>query len=275
MHTNLRKSRELRMEAFDSLEELKSKNVSRKEIIDEIHAEYGISKGTIYSWYSGSNLPCGRKGEIIYCKELFYVIGALFGDGCIYRWKPTNNYVILVGDLKFTTKYAKMVTKCTGIKTRAYIDRSKNIWFVKSNNYELFSLFKKVKGDLNYLKQLLNQINKSSALFFLEGFFDAEGCVKVITGKERKTPKICLDLTNINFELLEITRSLFMQYLRIEAKYSSQKSHTGKDGYWRQAVFHLRIYKKDFIRRFFENINTTKLKENKIPYLEKWLNNGL
>ena len=31
---------------------------------------------------------------------------------------------------------------------------------------------------------------------------------------------------------------------------------------------------KEFIRRFFENISTTKLKEEKVTYLQNWLNNG-
>ena len=39
----------------------------------------------------------------------------------------------------------------------------------------------------------------------------------------------------------------------------------------RKKVYHLRIYKKEFVKRFFDNINTTKLKEEKIIYLENWL----
>ena len=46
------------------------------------------------------------------------------------------------------------------------------------------------------------------------------------------------------------------------------------DGSLRKKAYHLRIYKKEFIRRFFENINTTKLKEEKISYVDNWLSNG-
>ena len=43
---------------------------------------------------------------------------------------------------------------------------------------------------------------------------------------------------------------------------------------FKKLAYHLRIYKKEFVRKFFENINTTKLKEEKMIYVENWLNNG-
>ena len=36
----------------------------------------------------------------------------------------------------------------------------------------------------------------------------------------------------------------------------------------------LRIYKKEFVRKFLENIDTIKLKKEKIIYVQNWLNNG-
>ncbi len=110
----------------------------------------------------------------------------------------------------------------------------------------------------------------------IEGFFDAKGCIKIIKEKiRRKTPKICLDITNTNFKILELVRQLLKEHLNIEARYSSQAEHMGKDGYMRKRVYHLRIYKKEFVRKFLENIDTTKLKEEKIIYVKNWLNNGL
>lgn len=213
--------------------------------------------------------------ELKFNPALFYVLGALIGDGCVYNWKTTYHYVILIGDERFTSKYANKVVQCTGISTKNYIDRNKNIWFVRSNNLQLYLLFKKVREDLNYLNKLIKQSNEKSVLSFIEGFFDAEGCVKIVKEEERKTPKICLDITNTNFEMLELIRKLLKEYLGIEARYSSQAEHMGKDGFMRQKVYHLRIYKKESIRVLLENINTTKLKEEKVIYVENWLNNGL
>ena len=166
----------------------------------------------------------------------------------------------MVGDKAFTEKYAGMLSKCTGKVVKPHIDRSKNIWFVKANSFQLFTLFKKVRVDTEYLELLLHQSGRQSSLLFIEGFFDAEGCVKIIKEPVRITPKICLDLTNTNKVYLEIIRSLLQEILGIEARYSIQKAFMGKDGFPRQQVYHLRIYKRASIRKFLENIETTKVK---------------
>ena len=71
MEISIRKNHELRMKAFDLLQELKSKNMAREEIVNKIHDEYGIPKAAIFSWYSRICKPHGRKGEITYKPELF------------------------------------------------------------------------------------------------------------------------------------------------------------------------------------------------------------
>lgn len=260
------------MEAFDVFDSLRKNNLPRKKIVDIISKKFSIPVGTLYDWYRNKHIPYGRKGIIKIVPELFYVIGALLGDGCLYKWKPTNNYVILVGDRNFTSKYANFATICTGRKTKAYIIRSKNIWFVKSNNFELYSIFRKSREDLQYIKKLLEQSNIESSLLFIEGFFDAEGCVKIVKEPTRKIPKICLDITNTNFDILEIVKSLMKKYLDIEASYSVQEPHwKGKN---KKTAYHLRIYKKAYVKKFLENISTTKLREEKISYVNNWLNNG-
>ena len=43
---------------------------------------------------------------------------------------------------------------------------------------------------------------------------------------------------------------------------------------WISESYHLRIYKKEYIRNFLKNFNTTKLKPEKVIYVDNWLNNG-
>lgn len=274
MEINIRKNHELRLKAFDLMQELKNKNITKNEVVNRIYAEFAVPKCALYDWYADRCYPHGRKGDISINPELFYVLGALLGDGCTYNWKITQNYVILIGDYNFTTKFAEMIYQCTGTKIKAYIDRSKNIWFVRYNNFKLYSLFKKIRENLAYFEQLINQNGKKSALLFIEGFFDAEGCVKIIKEEVRVTPKICLDITNTNFELIDLVRRVLKDNLGIEARYSIQKPKMGKDGSLRKKAYHLRIYKKEFVRVFFGNINTTKLKDEKIPFVKNWLSNG-
>lgn len=275
MEGNIRTNHELRLRAFDLLKEFKNNGISREDTVKKIYKKFGINNITLGEWYSGVYKPWGRKGELIFRPELFYVLGALLGDGCLYNYRVTNNYIIVSGEENFAKKYAEIVTKCINTKTKAYPNRGQNIWFVRSNNYGLFSLFKKVREDLSYLEELIKQNRRSSALLFLEGFFDAEGCVKIIKEKVRKTPKICPDICGTNFNVLELCRKLFKRYLNIEARFSAQKGFIGKDGYSRKKIYHLRIYKKEYIKKFFENISTIKLKKEKIPYVKNWLNNGL
>lgn len=268
-----RTDHETRMKAFDLLCKLKVKNVPKKNILNRLFVQFDLPKGTLDGWYSNKAVPAGRKGNILLTPELFYVLGALLGDGCLYRWKPNNNFVILVGDENFAKKYAEKVRICTAQQTKAYPNRSQNIWFVKSNNFELYCMFEKCRKNLGYLDELLEERGISVVLSFIEGFFDAEGCVKIIKEKVRKTPKICLDMTNTNFALLELIRKFLEKVLDIEAKYSSQEAYIGKDGFKRQKIFHLRIYKKEFVRRFFETINTTKLKAEKTQFVKNWIGN--
>ena len=162
-----------------------------------------------------------------------------------------------------------MLTRCMGKQVKAYIDRHKNIWFVKCNNFELFSLFEKTRKDFIYLYNLIKQTDTKSALLFIEGFFDAEGCVKIIREKCRKTPSICLDITNTNFKILNLIKELLKTHLYIESKICIQKPKIRK----RKIVYHLRIYKKESVKVFLDNIRTTKLKPEKIPYVEKWIKN--
>ncbi|HEY4520489.1 MAG TPA: LAGLIDADG family homing endonuclease [Candidatus Paceibacterota bacterium] len=259
--------RQIMMVAFDAFKSLCSNGLSRKEAIEEINTKFGIPPNTLYDWYKNSHIPYGRKGTISYRPEIYYVMGALLGDGCLYKWKPTNNFVILVGDEKFTTKYSTRLEKCISRKVKPYIDRSKNIWFVRTNNFELYELFKKLRNNLGYLRNLITKAGKKSALLFIEGFFDAEGCIKVIKEKVRITPKICPDITNTNLELINLVRQLILETMGIQSAISVQKAYGNA-----KIAYHLRIYRKDDVRTFLKYVHTTKLKGEKIRLVRNWLN---
>lgn len=235
-----------------------------------------MEESTNISENSFPNSPAIFNKNLLFEKELFYVLGALLGDGCAYHWKKGDvKMLILIGDYNFTKKYTEKLIKCSQNRVKNYINRSKNIWSVRIGNITLYNLFKEIRLDLNKLTTLIKKENfRENSLQFIEGFFDAEGCVKIIKEPVRKTPKICLDITNTNYVLLELIRALLKENLDIGAKYSIQKSFIGKDGSQRQNTYHLRMYKKADIRKFLENIHTTKLKSEKVIYVENWLNNG-
>jgi hypothetical protein len=208
--------------------------------------------------------------KLNYSRDLFYVLGALMGDGCIYHWR-NEHQIWLIGDKNFTEKYAQKLSKVIDKKVKNYINRSKNIWFVKISNIQLYSLFNEVRNNLECLTILLVRGDfQENALNFIEGFFDAEGCVKIIKEPVRKTPKICLDIANTNLEILEMIINFISKTLDINSKISKQIDKRKN----RKIMYHLRIYKKESIKKFLNNIHTTKLKPEKLAYVENWLNNG-
>ena len=264
--------RQQRLQAFDYLCQLKNEGYSRQDTLQKIKERFNIPVGTLYLWHTGTSVPFGRKGTITSCPELYYVIGALLGDGCLYNWNITNHFTILVGAECFAKKYATKIFTCTGKLGKAYIDRTKGIWFVKVNNYALFSMFKQCREDANYLSHFIVTASREEKIHFIEGFFDAEGCVKIINDKSRKLPKICLDITNTNREYLDSIQNILETLLSIDSRYSIQPAHLGTDGYHRKTTYHLRVYRKAHIAKFFQHINTIKLTPVKQQYLQNWMN---
>lgn len=265
---------EKRLEAYARFQELSARRKSTHEIVLTITKEFGVTQPTVYSWTKGTS-PFGKRcGRITYTKELFYVIGALLGDGCIYHWRNTFQ-IWLHGEREFCVKYAEMasrVSRCTrhGGKSfhyKAYPYRGRNVWFVKFQNVELFFLIKGIRERLNLLKELLRRGDYSAnALQLIEGFSDAEGCVKIIKEPVRKTPKINIDFCNTNLELLQLIGRDLNASLGIEPHFTSQPACRN-----RKASHHLRIYKKSAIKGFLSRVPTTKLKVEKVQYVENWL----
>lgn len=259
---------ENRLEAYARFQTLSARGKSTHELVCTISKQFGVSQSAVYAWTKGTS-PFGRRcGRVAYTTELFYVIGAMLGDGCIYFWK--NRYFIwLLGEREFCVKYAERVSHCTSYRTaKAYPYRGRNCWFVKFQNAELYFLMKEIRENIEVLAELVKSGSHSpNALQLIEGFFDAEGCVKVIKEEVRRTPKINLDFCNTNLALLELIRRELDYVLNIEGRFTSQRDKRRN----RKVVYHLRIYRKDAIRKFLEHVSTIKLKPEKVQYVENWL----
>ncbi len=261
--------KENRINAFNEFCKLKNEGATKRKLVLNINRKYCINAGTIYSWTYRNNSPYIVRVKV--CPELFYVIGAILGDGCIYQWRHIYR-INLVGDEAFTRKYANKLSVCLNRPVKNYFKRNRNYWFVNRTNVELFFMIKTIRTNLDSLLELFKQGNtKENCLQFLEGFFDAEGCVKIIKEPTiRKTPKVCLDIYNTNYAFLELCRNILSEYLNITTRYSVQNP-SDKDEYERKVAYHLRIYKKEYVKIFLENIDTTKLKKEKINYVKTWL----
>lgn len=224
-----------------------------------------MAETTVYQWYGGVNPLGHRAGRVLHVPQLLYVLGALLGDGCVYFWRG-NFQVWLVGEEAFTAKFAAKISVCLGRQVKYYKYGRKNAWFVRVGNAELFFLLESVRKDYSLIPKLIREIDPSRGwIEFIEGLFDAEGCVKIIRGKERRTPKICLDFCNTDLALLGVAREGLFN-LGIDARISSQAANPP-----RRASHHLRIYSKAGINRFLAMMKTTKLTQPKQLLFENWL----
>jgi hypothetical protein len=91
--------------------------------------------------------------------------------------------------------------------------------------------------------------------------------VKVIKERVRRTPKICLDFSNTDANLLDLIQKALKCALGIEATLTSQKDKRPN----RKMMYHLRIYSKDGVRKFFQHLSTTKNNSEKARHVENWL----
>ena len=185
-----------------------------------------MAKFTFYSWYRGANPLGWRAGRVAKLPQLLYVLGALLGDGCPYLWR-SRYQVWLVGEEDFSAKYAEKISTVIGRQVKHYKYGKKNAWFVEVQNAELYFLLREARRDPSILERLVEQAGMGRGwLELVDGFFDAEGCVKVTKERVRKTPKICLDACNADLPLIEAVRSATTKSLGIQSHLSTPESES-------------------------------------------------
>ncbi|MGA3020548.1 MAG: LAGLIDADG family homing endonuclease [Candidatus Micrarchaeales archaeon] len=251
---------EKRITAFDEFNRLLQLKFRRKEIVDKVTKDFGVSSATAYQWFRGGSPYGKRAGRITINKELFYIVGALLGDGYIYAWRKRYRVGLSVRDKSFAKRFAEKLSKVVKREVRFYHYSKKDLWFVNINNAELFFLFNKLRNDLSYLRQLLKVGNFSTnSLEFLQGFIDAEGCVKLVKEETRKTPKVVMDITNKNLDYLMLMAFLLEKTLRIKPHFYSQFDKRRNSTY-----HHLRFYKKADVKEILTEIKTIKNRNPKL-----------
>lgn len=260
---------EARLKAINAFTRLSATRINDNDVENEMIA-LGVSKGIVRKWRNRLKVTGVAPGKVARIPELLYVIGSLLGDGCPYQWKTTFS-VLLVGEEAFARKFASKLSLCVGYQIHWHKAARRNFWYVRILNPELFHIFLSTRVDPSLLEGLLNEVGRVRGIEeFVQGFFDAEGCVKVIREKTRRTPKICVDFTNTDLRVLTLVKGYIEERLGIVGRFSTQRARPP-----RKECFHLRLYSKANVAIFLGAIPTVKLTEEKIIYVDRWLRKGL
>ncbi|MBI3840804.1 MAG: hypothetical protein HY297_02440 [Thaumarchaeota archaeon] len=255
------------MKAYEEFLRLRRENVPSDMTRLELVSKFGIPLDVVTKWLGGSSYY--NSGRIRYVPQLFYVVGASLGDGYTYRHHQGYRVGLDVRQREFAVKYAAKLSEVLGSVVKPHFSPALNIWFVRVGNLELFQLLREAKSDLGVLERLMMMgDSRRNVLEFLAGLFDAEGCVKVVADRARKLPKICLDLTNSDKRLIDFYSRLLASSLGIQAGLSVQ---SGQER--RRDVYHLRIYRKSWVKLFLIEVGTTKLYPKKQDAAERWFAN--
>ncbi|BAJ50050.1 conserved hypothetical protein [Candidatus Caldarchaeum subterraneum] len=179
--------RELRMEAFDLVQQLHEEGLSYTQIIDEVERRLGVKIGKsncsywvrrIHSPYNG--IYIGSIELLQPTEDLAYLIGTEAGDA--YATKTDEGtrgekYIIglKVKDKEFADEYATRIARVLGRDAPEPKPNKDGRWVVRIRSKVLYQLFKK-PIDIDRIRPFVEYSERCVAMF-LRGFFDSEGCV--------------------------------------------------------------------------------------------------
>jgi len=252
---------EKRLQAYDKCLELNKGGLKAIEIWN-ILKESGIEVKyeTIGSWIRGERNPYKKLNTIQDDKKLPYIIGLLMGDGYFYKVMKNGSYnngriVLGVKDKDLAQNFALSISHIFGNKRSYKINWSedKRVYVVEVRSKELVELLLR---DFNDLLKVI-KISESS---FIQGFFDAEGCINIKYQKGRIYPRIFL--TNSDIRLINYVKNYFQKIgissnIQINTKGGKEKTILGKKTKTIKDCYNLAIENFQGIKKFAEEINFT------------------
>jgi len=228
--------------------------------------KYGFE---IRDWYS-SLYPDNAILPKSMSEDLAYVLGVLYGDGWVLKYKRKLNknsgwhkegHIYRIGlatiHKEFRDKFAEACSKL-GYRVFKYIRKPNEKRFGKKPQYTaefrskvFYEWFNNLT--LEDLEKMLSE--KESFIWkFIEGFYESEG--SIIHQKHRPN-SYTITLPNTNRELLEMICRL-LKRVGVEAHINGpyEPSNVGKKKLWILA-----IHRKKYIIKFFKNVN---------PIIKRW-----
>jgi len=191
--------------------ELLSENIEKISMV-KIAEKLGRSFHSIY----------GKKREVFPNKNLTirnfdnsptpvlaYVVGVIFGDGCITYYRKQNSYRIYLRctDREFAVSFKYALERIglhpsTVKSVKPRTERHKPVWRVEAQSKLFYKWFMAL--NLEKLKLLLG--TGELKLEFIRGFYESEGCLW--RGDKSRKRNWCISICNTNADLIKLIRSI-------------------------------------------------------------------
>lgn len=179
--------RELRIRLYGEVLKLREQGLGYKRIQGLIERKYGerLSLAVISHWVRGIHSPLnGRRiPSIEYLKpsrELSYIIGSVFGDGCVVEVKKNGRDNAFVSLRAKDGDFVREFARCLGIvldrkPPKIHYIQSRQQYHMHVSNKTLFELLR--GKELDKVRSFIEYSDGCKAAF-LRGLSDAEGCSK-------------------------------------------------------------------------------------------------
>jgi len=158
-------------------------------------------------------------------KELAYVIGVMFGDGCATCDKKNYDYSLKLGtiDKEFGEKFCKCISQILNHKEIYPLHKCKSIYMTNIRSKELYTFIKAIKMDFEKAKPIIEEFPTE----FIQGLADSEGGPLINATKKFTISIGIANSTNLN--LLNYCKELLWQMFQIETKIYKTKKIGMKD----------------------------------------------
>ena len=214
---------------FDKVKELKRSGLCYKRIIKriKIEADVRLSLGTLSYWFNNDVKMLGGENQFKEepSKELAYVLGVMFGDGCLNLCIKNQDYnlQLVAKDRDFVEKFSRDGSTLLK-KERPYSVCIKNrigystMYSTQIRSKQLYYFIKSIKEDFEKGKPFIEKFPAE----FVQGLADSEGSA---IGCVSKTFRVSVDVANsANLRLLEYVEKLLVKRFKIKSCLRKVKS---------------------------------------------------
>jgi len=184
--------------------------------------------------------------------KLYYIVGAILGDGHVYK----HFYQIAVTSKDYDFIEA-LKQSFVDLDFPISIYKDRGCWKIQVNQKRLSLFFKNLT--LEKLKTMLD--TKEKVCNFIRGFFDAEGTAYLMKGKYP-----IIKIRNTNRELLQfISKLLWLLRIKVSGIYLDRRGGHGSFG--KKDVFGLTICNTSHAQKFCRRINSDIKRKSKVMKL--------